>query len=285
MVTSGRWGEGHNASFGARASQVTMEGKSFFASRRARRYAAAVTAHVSGAKSLSVIPFLMSRILAGLSNRRTDMTDQNLIQSLCDDLTPVRAHSVERQLFTATAAGSAVSFVALTYSFGIQPALGTVAGVGPLLVKLGYTLTLAGLALGAVRTLARPGGTIGSMLKSASVSFAILGGLAGFQLVRSPDIQLDNFLLGGAWNACPFWIATLSLPLLVALLWSLRRQAPVRLRAAGGMAGLASGALAAAIYAFACAEASAGFVMVWYSLGIAISTAAGAALGPRLLRW
>jgi hypothetical protein len=46
-----------------------------------------------------------------------------------------------------------------------------------------------------------------------------------------------------------------------------------------------SGGIAATIYAFASKENGAAFVLVWYTLGIAISTAVGAMIGPRVLRW
>lgn len=39
------------------------------------------------------------------------------------------------------------------------------------------------------------------------------------------------------------------------------------------------------IYALSCTETSSTCVLAWYSVGIAASTAFGALLGPRLLRW
>ena len=77
----------------------------------------------------------------------------------------------------------------------------------------------------------------------------------------------------------------LAAPLFLGLLWSFRRLAPTRLRAAGAAAGLSAGACAAAVYCLHCPEASAIFVLTWYSLGIALAGALGALLGPRLLRW
>ena len=38
-------------------------------------------------------------------------------------------------------------------------------------------------------------------------------------------------------------------------------------------------------YALACTEASPAFVAVWYTLGIIVTGAVGALLGPRVLRW
>jgi hypothetical protein len=80
-------------------------------------------------------------------------------------------------------------------------------------------------------------------------------------------------------------IVALSLPITAAIGWAVRRQAPVRLRQAGAAVGLAGGAISASLYALACTETSSAFVLVWYSAGIALSTAIGALLGPRAMRW
>jgi hypothetical protein len=80
-------------------------------------------------------------------------------------------------------------------------------------------------------------------------------------------------------------VLRLAIPIFIGLLWAYRRLAPTRLRAAGAAAGLAAGASAATLYCLHCPETSALFVLTWYSLGIAMMTAIGALLGPRLLRW
>jgi hypothetical protein len=46
-----------------------------------------------------------------------------------------------------------------------------------------------------------------------------------------------------------------------------------------------AGGAGAAVYALHCPELQAPFLAVWYVLGMAIPVAAGALLGPRLLRW
>jgi hypothetical protein len=71
----------------------------------------------------------------------------------------------------------------------------------------------------------------------------------------------------------------------IGLLWSFRRFAPQRMRAAGAVAGLAAGAWGATIYSLHCQESAAIFVLTWYSLGMVLATTIGAALGTRLLRW
>jgi hypothetical protein len=62
-------------------------------------------------------------------------------------------------------------------------------------------------------------------------------------------------------------------------------MAPTRLRLAGAAGGLAAGAAGALVYTLHCPELAAPFLASWYVLGMLIPTAAGALLGPRLLRW
>jgi hypothetical protein len=74
-------------------------------------------------------------------------------------------------------------------------------------------------------------------------------------------------------------------PALAAALWAVRGLAPTRPRAAGFAAGLLAGSVGACGYALSCPEVSPAFVAVWYTLGIALTGALGAALGTRVLRW
>jgi hypothetical protein len=61
--------------------------------------------------------------------------------------------------------------------------------------------------------------------------------------------------------------------------------APTRLALAGAAAGLVGGATGATAYALHCVETSPAFVLVWYSLGLAATSAPGALLGRRMLHW
>lgn len=59
----------------------------------------------------------------------------------------------------------------------------------------------------------------------------------------------------------------------------------MRLVLAGFAAGLLAGGVGASVYALACDETGALFVVVWYSLGVLACGEVGALLGPPLLRW
>jgi len=120
----------------------------------------------------------------------------------------------------------------------------------------------------------------------------VLGGLlllawisAAVTLLAAAPAARPELIFGQTWKTCPFSIALLSLPLLMAAFRAMKDLAPIRLRLAGGSAGLLAGSASAAIYALHCPEMAAPFLGIWYVLGIFIPAAFGAALGPWLLRW
>lgn len=119
-------------------------------------------------------------------------------------------------------------------------------------------------------------------LLAVLLAMAVVGA-AGWALAPQPE-RLQG-LLGHSWASCPWSVLGLSLPGLAATLWALRGLAPTRPRAAGFAAGLLAGAGGAAGYALACVELAPAFIALWYTLGIALTGALGAALGPRWLRW
>ncbi len=84
---------------------------------------------------------------------------------------------------------------------------------------------------------------------------------------------------------CSANIAALSLPVFVAVIAWQRRLAPTMPRRAGAAGGFAAGAIGALVYTLHCPELEAPFLGLWYVLGMLAPAAAGALLGPRLLRW
>ena len=213
------------------------------------------------------------------------MNHQALIQSLVEDLKPSPPRAFERDLSSGLMLGGAASLMAMVATIGVQPGLTNAAGLIPLFLKVSYSLSLATLALSATVALARPGAPNRAYRAAAAGIVALLGAIFLLQFAMRPDAQLSRVLLGASWQSCSMRIAALALPFTAGIGWAVRKQAPVRLREAGAAIGLASGSLSAALYALACSEPSAGFVLVWYSLGIALTTGFGAMLGPRLLRW
>lgn len=151
-------------------------------------------------------------------------------------------------------------------------------------MKMAYAGALVVAAGWMTASLSRPAAPIvrPRALVAVFVAMAIVGAVC---LLAQPEGARASALLGQSWLRCPWSVLMLSLPALAAALWAVRGLAPTRPRAAGFAAGLLAGSLGALGYALSCPEASPAFVAVWYSLGIALTGAVGAALGPRVLRW
>lgn len=212
-------------------------------------------------------------------------THQGLIDALASDLSPVSPRAVERGVVEALIVGGGIALVGVVGYFGIQPGLDSFAHGAPLLLKSAYAVSLGGIAVALTLLIARPGAWARHGWRWVAAPVGVLAGLALTELARAPVSHWPHMLMGDSWAQCPWRIAALSLPVFAGLCIALRRQAPIDLRSAGAAAGLLSGAVAATLYALACPESSAAFILVWYSMGIALATAMGALLGPKLLRW
>lgn len=155
----------------------------------------------------------------------------------------------------------------------------------PFWMKWGYTISLSVVALVMTKQLARPDSGSLRRLWLIAIPVLLLASIGAMELIRTPPGEWLAMWLGESWMVCPWRVLALAMPIFVGLLWSFRKLAPTRLRAAGAAAGLTAGAFAAMVYCVHCPEVSAIFVLTWYSLGILLAVSAGALLGPRLLRW
>ena len=213
------------------------------------------------------------------------MTTDDLIATLAADTTPVPRSAVGRRLAIGIAAGAAVSLLFVALTLGFRPDLWLAMQGGRFWMKWGYTLSLSVAACFAVLRLARPDPGSLKRLWWIVVPVAALAVIGIGELRDTPRSGWLAMWLGQSWRVCPWLVLTMAMPVFIGLLWSFRRLAPTRLRAAGAAAGLAAGAVAATVYCLHCPEVSALFVLTWYSLGILLAAGIGAVLGPRLLRW
>jgi hypothetical protein len=211
-------------------------------------------------------------------------TDQ-LIRSLSADVPPVRRHAAMARIVLGIGVGSAVAALLVVSLLGLRPDL-TIAMRGfSFWMKWTYTLSLAACAVFATARLARPTAVSLRWLWLIAMPVAILAGIGIGEMANVPSAEWLAMWLGHSWKVCPWIVLALAAPIFVGLLWSFRKLAPTRLRAAGAAAGLSAGAWSATIYCLHCPEVSAIFVLTWYSLGIGLASCLGALLGPRLLRW
>ena len=213
------------------------------------------------------------------------MTMDLLIDTLATDANPVRRHAVAWRLAAGLAAGGAATLLLVILLLGLRPDMAAALHSVSFWLKSAYTISLAGAAIHATARLARPEAPPLHWLRLFGIPILLLAIVGAAEMALAPSRDWLAMWLGGSWKACPWLVLSLAAPLFVGLLWSFRRLAPTRLRAAGAAAGLAAGACAAAIYCLHCPEVSAIFVLTWYSFGIALAGALGALLGPSLLRW
>lgn len=213
------------------------------------------------------------------------MNTDDLIARLSADVPRVRRHSLGWRLGWGLAGGMLISVIVVVFALGVRPDLSIAMHGFSFWMKWGYTLSLSVVAIVVTAQLARPDSARLRWLWLLAIPVLLLACLGVLELLRTPPGQWLAMWLGKSWMVCPWLVLALAAPIFVGLLWSFRRLAPTRLRAAGAAAGLAAGAFAATVYCIHCPEVSAIFVLTWYSLGILLAASVGALVGPRLLRW
>ena len=213
------------------------------------------------------------------------MKTDELIGLLAADDLPVQRTAIERRFAMATLVGMAGAGVLVLALFGLRPGFVAALALPMFWGKLVFAATVAAAGLALLRRMARPGMSLGRSALWLAVPPLVLWAMALWVLVQVPSAERLPLILGSTWRTCPFNIALMSAPAWVAGFWALRGAAPTRLAWAGAGVGLLAGALGALVYALHCAEMAPPFLAVWYLTGMAIPTALGALLGPRLLRW
>ena len=197
----------------------------------------------------------------------------------------VSPRTIERRLVLGLGFGTLVSVLLMVITLELRVDLITALGAPMFWLKLGFAASLMSASLIAVRRLGRPGKPVGHLSAGVVIPIAALWLLALATVITAAPGQRLSMVFGATWTVCPGLIALLALPVFIGSMWSLAGLAPTRLRTAGACAGLFSGATAVLVYSLHCPEMDAPFLAVWYVLGIALPTALGALLGPRLLRW
>jgi hypothetical protein len=211
------------------------------------------------------------------------MKTSTLIHLLATQAETVDRRAVTKSLTWPAAVGLAASAVLSVTIIGLLPGETFLLPVIWAKFVYGAALVVAFAAL--LARLYRPGADTSSLIKWPLLVMLLMFGAGAAYLAFTPGTLWADAIFGQTWLWCPWFVLGLSVPALVALLFSARAGAPTRLRATGFTAGVLAGSIGALGYSLACPEMSLAFVAVWYTAGILLSGLLGAVLGPRLLRW
>ncbi|MGO8093102.1 NrsF family protein [Rhizobium leguminosarum] len=210
---------------------------------------------------------------------------EDVIDSLVRDLKPVLRHALERRFALAILPALAVSLLLMLIVLGLRIDMAQALMLPVFWIKSAYNALLAIAAFAAFYRLSRPDGSEGRFFGIAAAIILALAVMAVIQLALSPAASYPVLVLGSSALHCPLLIFAFAMPILIANTWVLRGGAPSNLGITGFIAGIAAGASGAWVYSWFCTENGLPFVTLWYSLGILLTGAIGALLGPRLLRW
>jgi hypothetical protein len=213
------------------------------------------------------------------------MRTDHLVDMLVAGAGAVAPRAATRRYAAAIGWGALGAALLMGIFLGVRRDLGVAVLLPMFWVKLAFVACLAAASLLAVQRLSRPGLRLAWVPGALAAPVLAMWVLAAFALMRAQPAQRAWLFFGDTWTSCPFLVALLSAPVFAAVLWATRGLAPTRLRLAGAAAGLLSGAVGALVYSLHCPELEAPFLGLWYLLGMLIPAAAGALLGPRLLRW
>jgi hypothetical protein len=213
------------------------------------------------------------------------MRTDDLVAMLATGAGAVQPNQAVRRYWTAIGWGALGAALLMGMLLGVRRDLGVAMLLPMFWIKLAFVACIVAASLLTVLRLSRPGLRLAWVPGALAAPVLAMWVLAAFALTRANPAQRAQLFFGDTWTSCPFLVALLSAPVFAALLWATRGLAPTRLRLAGSAAGLLSGAVGALVYSLHCPELAAPFLGFWYLLGMLIPTAAGALLGPRLLRW
>ncbi len=212
------------------------------------------------------------------------MRTDDLIEALVQDRAAV-AGKPRAALSVAVTSGALIAAILFLTVLGYRPDIATAAETYRFLFKFVFTLTLAATMIWLIFTIVRPEAVPGLRLLALAAAPVLIILAVVAELSVMPSSTWMPRLIGKNWWFCLTVIPSLAIVPLAALLTALRRAAPADPGLAGALAGLASGAIAATLYASHCTDDSPLFVITWYSIAIGLVTIVGYFAGRRWLAW
>jgi hypothetical protein len=213
------------------------------------------------------------------------MKTDELVTMLATNVGAVEADTTARRYVTALGWGAFGATLLMAILLGVRPDIEAAARLPMFWIKLAFPASVALASLFAASRLSRPGAPLGRAPAALAASVVAMWLLALYVLLGAAPPERAALVMGSTWEYCLADVPKLAVPVLVATLWAMKGLAPTRLALAGAAAGLLAGAIGALAYALHCPEMEAPFLAVWYVAGMLIPAAAGALLGPFVLRW
>ena len=213
------------------------------------------------------------------------MKTDDLVALLSTNPEPVDRGLVVRTLLVALGAGSILALGITIFGLGVRPDIMMYGALSFVVAKVSFAVGIFSLAFIYLAKLARPGGELKPRSYLVAVPFFVIVALAVISLGLAPSSHWNKMIVGDEWLECLVFIPVIAILPFAVSIWAVRKAAPTNLVRAGAFAGLVAGGVSAMAYALHCTDDSLPFVAVWYGGTIVLCTLAGAAMGPRLLRW
>lgn len=213
------------------------------------------------------------------------MKTNDLVAMLSMNVEPIGRGLVVRTISIAVAAAAALALCFMLVGLGVRADLTATRATVFLLLKVAFALAVVGVAMRYLTRLARPGAERGISPLAIATPFAAIALLGAINLGMAPSSHWNRMVLGDEWLECVLSIPIIAIVPFAVTIFAVRRAAPTNLVRTGAVAGLVAGGISAMAYALHCTADSLPFVAVWYGGTVVLCTLAGAALGPRLLRW
>jgi hypothetical protein len=216
------------------------------------------------------------------------MKTDHLIDLLSTNLEPVPPARFGRALIVALVGGGAAALLLMLSTIGPRPDLNSPVHLRWTVIKELFALSVIAAGAPLLLKSMRPGLETKARWSQVLLPFMVAFATAVLLLFYS-GLRVYEVMLGGATGRssvrCLLCIIVFAAIPFAALLWTLRKGAPTRLRLSGFIAGIVAGGVGAAAYAFGCLSDTIPFIAVWYTAAIGTCGLFGAELGSWLLRW
>ncbi len=213
------------------------------------------------------------------------MKTDDLIEALADDVQRIPQGQAAQRVIYCALAGLLVTLAAVWLTLGFRPDLAAIADEAGFLMRQAYALAVAGFGSLLLLRLGQPAASVRLPVMGLAITALIIVSAVVFEQAALSGSEQMEAWLGQSWRYCSLRVVGISLVATPFVFFAGRRLAPGRPTLAGFAAGLVAGALASSAYAFYCPEATASFLVSWYTLGMLAASAIGAVVGRILLRW